>query len=176
MNRREAAVSERRDRIAQLYLSGRVQSEIAQLVGVSQSQVSIDLQYAQQQWQASMLQHTAVLKAEKLAELARVKAEAWRAWERSQEPHEITITKATEGGAGRREASLRKEQQTGDPAFLAEIRSCIMDEVKIQGLAAPTRLAIDLEAATPEQLLRIAHGEAPERVLLSCTPPGMAQA
>ena len=171
MNRREAHVSERRDRVGQLYLSGLVQREIAQLVGVSQSQVSIDLQYAQQQWQQSMLQHTALLKAEKLAELARVKAEAWRAWERSQEPREIT-TNAPHG------ASVRREAQVGDPAFLGEIRAIVMDEVKILGLAAPTRLAIDLEAATPEQLLRIAQGEAPERVLQLSTPPsqGMAQA
>jgi DNA-binding CsgD family transcriptional regulator len=164
MNRAEAQRDARREKVAALYLAGRVQSEIARELKVSQQVVSYDLQHARQQWQASMLQHTVALKAQKLAELARVKAEAWRAWERSQQPREI-MTDTPHG------VSVRREAQVGDPAFLGEIRAIVMDEVKVLGLAAPTRLAIDLEAATPEQLIRIAQGEAPERVFHSSPQP-----
>jgi hypothetical protein len=107
-----------------------------------------------------------------------VKAEAWRAWQRSQHPRDITETETTAGGASmdmqtgtarppgpRHQAKVRQEGQAGDPRFLAEIRHCLAEEVRLLGLAVPTHVTLDLERLSDAQLLALAQGTPPERVL-----------
>lgn len=177
MNRREAQVLERRERVAQLYLSGKVQSDIAQLMGVSQAQISMDLQYAQRQWQASYVESTQALKARELAKIDLMEAEAWASWYDSKHPKETTTTEAIEGHTPQRKARVVKEGSSGDPRFLAVIQSCWERRAKLLGLDAATKVSVDLASLTTDQLVRISQGEPVERVLQPTpTPLPIAQA
>jgi hypothetical protein len=173
MNRLSARVQERRHRVAAMYLQGKNQYEIAALLHLTQQQISLDLQYCNRQWQAAQLEATEARKAQQLAELALLRREAWAAWVRSQAPKEITATEATEGGTTTRKASVRKEEQVGDPRFLAEIRGVIETEAKIAGTFAPTHIKFDPDTLSTDQLRRLAMGEPLDRVMQG---PGMAEA
>src|SRR6516162_9051891 len=118
-------VNHRRLRVAELYLTGKFQSEIGQLLGVSQQQVSHDLKAVQQQWLASSIRDFDAIKAEQLAKLDAVERAAWQSWKVSLKPREITVQEAVEGEHPSKKASLRKEGQAGDPRFLQVIQKCI---------------------------------------------------
>ena len=165
MNRLSARVQARRQHVAELYLQGKNQYEIAAMLGLTQQQISLDLQACDRQWQARQLAATTALKAQQLAELLLLRREAWAAWYRSQAPKEITATEATEGGKTTRKASVRKEEQVGDPRFLAEIRATVETEAKIAGTLAAARFKIDWESLSDVQLERLAAGEDPTQVM-----------
>ena len=76
MNRAEAQRDARRQKVAVLYLSGKVQSEIAQSLKVSQQVVSYDLKQCREEWQTSMLVAMGDIKARELAKIDLMEAEA----------------------------------------------------------------------------------------------------
>jgi DNA-binding CsgD family transcriptional regulator len=77
------ALMERRKRIASMYVTGKNQWERARTVGVSQGTVSNDLAAIREDWLASTRRDFDARKAEELAKLDQLEAEAWAAWERS---------------------------------------------------------------------------------------------
>lgn len=158
MNRRDARVMERREQVAKLYLTGHVQSQIARVLKVSQSQVSLDLRVIQRQWQASMVQSLGAIRARELAKCDLLESEAWSAW---------VASKARQGGCG-------------DPRYLHVVGSCGERRSKLLGLDAPAYVQFDVSALSDAQALRIAHGEAVEVVLAAGGPmapaPSMAEA
>ena len=149
----------RRQEVGARYLRGEYQSAIAQAVGVSQAQISMDLKAMRDLWLASSLRDFDALKSEQLAKIDAVEVEAWAAWLRSQQPREVSITEQTEGGEvvgtdgtsqpkrPTRKASMRREGQSGDPRFLAVIQKCIDQRCVILGLESPLRISIDQAAA-----------------------------
>jgi hypothetical protein len=177
MQHRWEAVLERRQRVAALYLKGLQQGEIAALVGVTQQQVSHDLRRLRESWQQASLQDTAEATARILAENALLKAEAWQAWGQSQKPKETMEIEHSEGGevldaqgmphpkAPTRKAKLRREGSAGDPRFLDRVAQCLDREVELRGLTLARRFRLDFEALSDDQILRLAAGEPPERVL-----------
>jgi hypothetical protein len=177
MQHRWEAVLERRQRVAALYLKGLQQGEIAALVGVTQQQISHDLKRLRETWHQAALQDTADVTARILAENTLLKAEAWQAWGRSQQPTETTETAQPEGGevldahgrphpkASTRKAKRRREGSAGDPRFLDRVGQCLDREVELRGLTPARRIRLDLEALRDDQLQRLAAGEPPERVL-----------
>jgi predicted transcriptional regulator len=171
-------IAHRRHEVARLTFEGLEQAEIAQRLGVTQQQVSHDMKRNTELWQEQALRDTGALLAQTLAELRWVKTEARQAWFDSKQEREVTETEATEGAAQgpRRKAKVRKEARAGDPAFLGVIVTALMDEAKLLALVPPTKVKLDLEDATQDQLMRIARGEPPERVLNMPPPHGMAQA
>jgi hypothetical protein len=57
----------------------------------------------------------------------------------SKRVREITTTERTTGDGGdRRRAAIRKEQQYGDPRYMASVQWCIQQRCRILGLNAPT--------------------------------------
>ena len=82
------------------------------------------------------------------------------------------MTEAIEGKTPRRKASVKKEGQAGDPRFLDGVLKCVERRCSILGLDAPKQFKLDWDHLTEEQLERLAHGEAPEKV----TAPPMAEA
>jgi hypothetical protein len=139
---------DRRQKVAALYLQGKTQWDIARLVNVSQGTVSNDLAAIREDWLASALRDFDSKKAEELAKLDRLEAEAWEAWQRSKEDAETVRKKSeqvrTSEGRGKNQRStlvpvkvvmeLTKKGQAGDPRFLEQVRWCVETRLKLMGL------------------------------------------
>jgi hypothetical protein len=136
MNHKTTASQQRRQEVAALYLSGKYQSEIARLVGVSQQQVSHDLKTVQREWLASSLRDFDTIKAEQLAKIDRIESEAWQAWERSLQPREVSVQEVTQGEHRINKVTLRKEGQDGDPRYLQIAQRCIDQRIDLLGIGA----------------------------------------
>ena len=137
MSRQSQMVREdRRRQVAALYLQGKWQSEIAHIVGTSQTQVSYDLKILQQRWYQESIADIDQRKALELQRVDTIEREAWAAWERSKQPREVTITEASEGAHAGHKATMRREGQAGDPRFLVEIGKCVDRRCAILGIGA----------------------------------------
>ncbi len=133
-------LARRRD-VAQLYLQGYKQVELAQKHRVSQAQISLDLKWIRAEW----IKESTLAFNERLArELARIDAleiEAWNGYRRSIGTKERTLTEKTEGLMANTRAQLQKEQLLGDPRWLDQVKWCIEQRLKIFGVYAPTKIA-----------------------------------
>lgn len=145
-----------RDRmeIAQMYLRGKTQHDIAQALispdrgySLSQQMISYDLKAVQAQWQKSTLVDISEIKGRELARIDTLELEYWQAWTRSQLDVKIKTTHAR----GKRakddkpipeqvEQMERTEGRTGNPAFLTGVQWCIEQRCKIFGLYAPEKV------------------------------------
>lgn len=174
MPRVDTTVEARRVEVAQRYLRGEMQSEIARVFGVSQQQISQDLKAIRSYWLASAIRDFDAAKAQELAKIDEVERAAWVAWERSTKDKEVAVQES-DGTLDKetkrprlKKATLRKEGQSGNPAFLSTILTCIERRCSILGLDAPKRFVItddQWERMTSEQIDRLAKGEPPEKVL-----------
>lgn len=170
--RNTTEVAQRRQEVAERYLRGEYQSVIAQALGVDTATISRDLAAVRAAWLSSAVRDFDAAKAQELAKIDEVERAAWIAWERSTQDKEVAVQE-TDGvkdeKTGRpkiKKATLRKEGQSGNPAFLSTILTCIERRCSILGLDAPKRFIIeDWDALTPEQMERLAKGEPPEKVL-----------
>jgi hypothetical protein len=140
-------------RIAELYLHGLMQAEIAQQIGVCRQQIGYDLKVLQKRWQEAALSDFNARKAQELAKVDELERTYWQAWQESKEIRETTTstTEKTVGGAGeaaqvdltgaplKQKAALKKEQRDGNPAFLAGVERCIARRCEILGLDAPRK-------------------------------------
>jgi hypothetical protein len=118
-------IERRRAEIADLYIQGRKQYDIAQLYGVSQQQISLDLKAIRAQWLESAVRDFDHMRSEQLAKIDAVEAEYWRAWEKS-----------------------RAEDEAGNPQFLTGVERCVQQRCKLFGLDAPQRAEIAHVGAT----------------------------
>jgi hypothetical protein len=125
-------------------------------------------------WKAEMMADMDTMKRRELAELAKAQAEAWAAWEKSKLDAERTTKEMIEGGGdgGRKKASMTKEGQCGDVAYLRILLDIQERRAKILGLDAPARqelsgpaggpIAVSRSSLTDEQLdAVIARGNLP---------------
>jgi hypothetical protein len=142
----------RRDRaeIARLYLQRWTQAEIGARLGLSRQQVGYDLAAVRQAWLQSALLDFDARQAQELAAIDRLEREAWDAWARSKQAREVTTTEQTTGGDGERtRVAIRKEQQHGDPRFLAHVQGCVEQRSKILGLYAPAETRLTGQGGGP---------------------------
>jgi hypothetical protein len=148
-----------RDRrlIANLYLKGEYQADIAAQVGISQGQVSKELAILQAEWQTSALIDINEAKARELAKIDALELVYWQAWERSQLDAESEITKMQgappkQGDANPAPAKLetqkKREGQSGNPAFLSGIQWCINKRCEIIGVNAPVKSEVENKGIT----------------------------
>jgi hypothetical protein len=166
MLRSDTQIAIHRQEIARRYLRGEYQSAIAVALGIDQATVSRDLAAIRAAWLASAIRDFDAARAQELAKVDAVEREYWTAWERSKLDKEIATQEA--GGDGKKKKiSLRKEGQSGNPAYLAGILTCIERRCKILGLDAPARfnVTINWDELSGEQIDRLAAGEPPEKVL-----------
>ena len=103
-----------RRRIADLYLRGILQCDIADKLELSESTVSRDLETLYKQWRASALVDIGKAKAKELAKLDHLEATYWESW---------MVTKS-------------------EPRYLAGVQVCIDRRCKLLGLDAPEEHAI----------------------------------
>jgi len=108
----ELALQQRRKHVAELYLRGQTQWQIAHAMDVNQAQISRDLKVIRREWLNSAVQDFDARKAQELAKIDAVEAEAWAAWRRSQDPAETV--KASTDGSGKKVEKTKKGQH-GDP-------------------------------------------------------------
>lgn len=167
-------VANRRQEVAARYLRGEYQSAIASSLNVDTATVSRDLAAIRAVWLTSAVRDFDAAKAQELAKIDEVERAAWQAWERSTKDKEVATQEAgavKDAQTGKpiiKKATLRKEGQSGNPAFLSTILTCIERRCAILGLDAPKRFVItddQWERMTPEQIDRLAKGEPPEKVL-----------
>lgn len=134
----ELTYTERRERVARLYLEGKTQSELAEEFGVNQSTISRDLEAIRQQWQEQALLHFDEIKSRELARIDRLEREYWEAWDESKKDAEtIKQFGALDSDqkklrAGKVEKTIKG--QSGNPSFLAGVQWCIEQRLKIFGV------------------------------------------
>lgn len=137
--RNRVQIKKDRLEIAQLYIRGRYQSEIAEMMGLSQQQISHDLKMIQREWQRST---TIALDEHKNRELARIdhlEQTAWAEWEASRRETKTKTVKAK--NANSTEKTLRTQEQCGDPRYLQTIQWCIEQRCKILGIYQQAELS-----------------------------------
>jgi predicted transcriptional regulator len=157
-----ARVEERRVKVADLYVRGFPQGRIAEMVGVSQTQISFDLAAVKERWVAEQLVDFGERVSRELDKIDRVEEEAWAAWERSKkaaktrsDKTESMVPKADEDepeprgkGKGKRKPAkptpsglipvkqirdLKITYRDGNPAFLERVAWCIETRLKLLG-------------------------------------------
>jgi len=146
-------ISERRHRVADLYLKGAYQSKIAKELDISQQQVSHDLQILRRAWQMSALVSIDKITAKELAKIDKLEEEYWVAWERSKEDYtqKSSKVKGSELGKDKKLKAEYLEQlsknivQVGDPRFLAGVERCIKQRREIFGIDAPEKHKFEVD-------------------------------
>jgi len=137
---RDLKIAERRRDVAELYLAGHTQVEIAHKWRVTQATISYDLKYIQAEWLKSAMLDFDRLKARELARIDRLEREYWRAWYESRGAHEKTVTMRTEGQGAYTKAQVEREELAGDPRFLGGVQWCVEQRLKIFGVYTATRI------------------------------------
>jgi hypothetical protein len=126
-----------------MYLQGKLQAEIAEELGLSQSTISNDLASLHQEWIKTAVSNFDEVKARELARIDQLEREYWQAWQRSLKNEETAIQKQIETAAGLRKEAMKKARgQAGDPRFLDGIQWCIEQRLKIFGIYEATKLKI----------------------------------
>jgi predicted transcriptional regulator len=130
------AIASRRQKVAEMYLSGSYQSSIADKLGIDQATVSRDLAELRKEWLERSINHVDQKKAIELAKLDRLEVTYWEAWERSKQNARTVIKRHTPDG----NSTERKiEQKVGNPTFLEGVLKCIDRRCQLLGLDAPKR-------------------------------------
>ena len=141
--REPAQIARDRLRIADMYLRGRLQADIAEEVGLSEATVSRDLKVLHADWLRSANVDYSEAKAGELAKIDALEREYWQAWRRSQEDAETIRKKATDvSGTERKELIKTAKGQAGDPRFLNGVQWCIERRCKILGIDAAAKLDV----------------------------------
>jgi hypothetical protein len=123
----------RRKRVADAYLSGRIQFEIAREEGVDHSTISRDLAAIRKDWRESALMDLDAKFDEELAKLDQVEREAWAAWRESTTTLHTHSREEIIGGRddGATRTTEKRQQRCGDPAFLQIILQCLDRRCKL---------------------------------------------
>lgn len=165
MKRTATEQAAHRAAIAAQYLRGATQADIAAALGIDRSTVSRDLAAVRAQWLAASVRDFDAQRAEELAKIDAVEREFWAAYERSKVTKEITLTEKRDGERASTHARVQREPRDGSAVYLDGVLRCIERRCRLLGLDAPERFVIHWDQLTPEQLDRLAAGEAPQRVL-----------
>lgn len=147
---------ERKHRVAKLYLEGKAQWEIAELVKCAQGTVSKDLADVRAQWRESYKESFNDKVERELAKIDLVEEQAWQGWYKSC-GDAVTRSKKTEKAIRKQRkededdpssgpvgepmelvpikvlVEMTRKGQAGNPAFLNEVRACIDMRLKVLG-------------------------------------------
>lgn len=136
-HRSKSQIARDRRRIADLYLQGWLQVDIAEEVGLSNATISRDLKVLQSEWLESALVDTDKARVQELAKTDRLEREYYRGWVRSQEDA-VTVRERVSGD-GEPEVTTTRKGQTGDARFLDGVHKCVERRCKILGFDKETR-------------------------------------
>lgn len=147
----EDEIAQRRAIVAKLYLKGWTQTEIGINQGVSQGQISQDLEKIREDWRESAIVDFNDAKIKELAKLDQLESTLWKAWERSLEPIKKS-TKRMQGKVDHKKLATSQtvdnfnttevvEERLGDPRYLEGVQRCIQKRCDLLGLDAPLKIA-----------------------------------
>jgi len=141
--RKEQEMAQRRRKVANLYLRGAWQPEIAGMVGVSQATVSRDLAVVRKQWLKDAKADYDAKVAEQLAKIDAVELEAWAEWQKSKRRERTKrAVKTRKTGKPEIEETTTVETLLPEARYLEIIHKCIERRCKLLGLDAPERKEI----------------------------------
>ena len=136
-------------RISELYLKGRRQYEIAEIlkkegIGVSTHSVQRYLKLLQQEWRRERINNINEAKQRELEKIDLLEREYYAAWMRSQRMAVKHVDRTgtigtTKGDSLVDEHTVTKEKQVGDPRYLQGIQWCIDKRSEILGINSATR-------------------------------------
>jgi len=133
--------------VAEMYLRGKLQQEIAEYLGsvreytLSQQQISSDLRTIRKRWLDSALRDFDELKAQELAKVDHLELTYWDSWDRSKVSSPKDVHKVIQ------------DFTIGDPRFLTGVQWCINKRCEILGIDAPAKFApTDPTGRKPYQL------------------------
>jgi hypothetical protein len=146
----------RRRQVADMYLKGRTQMEIAGQLAVSQMTISRDLAIVEAEWREASKIEFERSRLRELQKLELVEREAWEAWQRSQNP--ASAATITDGKTGQHSRKSLKHQY-GDPRFLDQVNKCITQRCMLLGLqpAAPLESDSDDSVSLEERRKRFSR-------------------
>jgi predicted transcriptional regulator len=126
-------------RTAELYLQGKRQSEIAEEIGVTQQQISLDLKELRKRWLDKSIEKIDEKKAEELAKIDQLERKYWDAWQMSCD----YVIKETTSNNRRVKVLIPHDQNNplGDTKYLAGVQWCINKRCQILGVDAPQKIA-----------------------------------
>lgn len=135
--------------LLRLLRRGWTQRQAAERLGVAPSQIAYDWKVLLKRLQVEQMGDTEALRNQKVEQLLEVRREAWEAWERSKQDRERrtaeTITETEGGGqpAGqtRTKAVKQVEGRLPEDAYLRTVIMTIQEEAKLDGCAAPLKIA-----------------------------------
>jgi hypothetical protein len=128
----QLGIVQRRQKVADLYIQGWTQMEIAAHFDVGQTTISHDLIEIRTEWRKSAVRDFDEARERELRKLDRIEKEAWAAWERSQKPAQSAhINDET----NQRRTKRHVKNQYGDPRFLEVVNRCIAARCALLGLA-----------------------------------------
>ncbi len=150
------------ERIAQLYLQGHKQADIAVTLDVSQPQISYDLKTLQKRWAAASVRNIDTAKGEELARIDELERVYWDSWRKSQglikvksvDREKIVLDELNKIHKGVQAAGVagqdgeivrtlvRTEKRVGEGKYLDGVQWCINQRCKILGIAAPSKMAL----------------------------------
>ena len=133
---------ERRRQVANYAHMGWAPAAIAKHLGIPQGTVSRDLAAMREFWREFPVHDCDKVRLEQLQKIDLIEAEAWSAWQRSQEPQRSASL--CHGKTGEQSRSSLKHQ-TGDPRYLREVARCVAQRTKMIGVQPP-------EAPPPEEV------------------------
>ncbi len=130
---KKTEIAQRRKQVAELYIQGWTQVQIADKLSTTQFTVSTDLQRLQKEWRESRLRDFDSARELEIQKLDRLEREAWAAWERSQKPSQSAEFK---DDATNTPSKKKVKNQNGDPRFLVVVHQCIASRRALLGLDA----------------------------------------
>ncbi len=112
-------------------------------------------------WREQAAEFTKAAKERTLVELEAVAGEAWLAWEKSKKDRlfntlkkkgivsDAKTEKENAAAMALAESTIRKEGQTGDPAYLTIILGCAEKRARLLGVEAPQKVQMTDQAGAP---------------------------
>ena len=145
----KVTATQRRPQVAEMYIAGKYQTDIARHFGVTPTTIHNDLKAIRRQWAKEYAETWNDVVIEQLAKIDKQEREAWQAWERSKLDAETKETftessgKTQDGKPIVGKTTLKKKSvgQAGDPRFLQSIQWCIEQRLKVVGGYASDRRA-----------------------------------
>jgi hypothetical protein len=129
---KKLGIVQRRQKIADLYVQGWTQMQIAAHLDIGQTTVSHDLIEVRTEWRKSAIRDFDEARTLELQKIDRIEREAWAAWERSQKPAQSAHIS---DDPNHRQTKRHVRNQYGDPRFLELVNRCIAGRCALLGLA-----------------------------------------
>jgi len=140
MSSKYKRIAQRRVNVAKYFSQGMNQFEIADLVGVERSTVSLDLKALEKQWIEAAVDEIAAYKAQEIIKINNMEREAYEAWEKSKNEKETKSKKQSDlTSLKKTELSIKTESNFGDDKYLKLVQWCIEKRCKLLGLDAPEK-------------------------------------